>query len=74
MELLIVWKKIKIIALGIVFALQLPAYTSDEIKRAGYDILYQNQCMREEGMPDCDPDHMSYDEYKKIRDEEFNGD
>ena len=51
----------------------LNACTLDQLKGAGYEALYQNQCMRDEGMSDCDPEHMSYDDYKRLREAELKG-
>ena len=55
------------------FAQLLNACTLDQLKGVGYEALYQNQCMRDEGIPDCDPEHMSYDEYQQVREVELKG-
>ena len=39
--------------------------TSDEFKRVGYEAAYNSQCMHDTGPPNCDPEHMAYDEYIK---------
>jgi len=51
------------------FLLALPGCTSDELKRSTYEALYQKQCMDRSGTPNCDPNHKSYDQYTKEREE-----
>ena len=38
-----------------------------------YDTLHNQQCMDQKGYPDCDPQHPSYDQYKRARDEVLKG-
>ena len=66
--------KLAVFTLAIFVILQSAGCNSDVIKRAGYEALYQNQCMRDKGVPDCDPRHLNYDEYKKMRELELQGD
>lgn len=66
-------RKINCYLLIFVFVQLLSGCTLDQLKRAGYEALYQNQCMREKGVSDCDPEHMTYDEYKRVREAELNG-
>lgn len=66
-------KNIYYYLLALLFAQLLNACTLDQLKGAGYEALYQNQCIREEGVPDCDPEHMSYDEYQQVREAELKG-
>jgi len=47
----------------------LPACTSEAVKRSTYEASYQKHCMDSTGAPNCDPEHKSYDEYKKDREE-----
>ena len=37
-------------------------------KRAAYNALQQRQCIKDTGNPNCDPEHMTYEEYKEQRD------
>lgn len=53
----------------ILLVLALPACTSEAIKRGTYEASHQKHCMDTTGSPNCDPEHKSYDEYKKDRDE-----
>ena len=50
-------------------ALILPACASESVKRGTYEALYQKQCTDRTGTPNCDPEHKSYDEYSKDREE-----
>lgn len=43
------------------------ACTSDGVKRGIYESLYQRQCLDNAQMLDCDPKHMTYDEYERER-------
>jgi len=43
------------------------ACTSDGVKRGIYDGLYQRQCLDNAKMLDCDPKHMTYDQYERER-------
>lgn len=38
---------------------------SEDIKRSTYSALQDKQCIEETGHPNCDPDRMSYDQYKE---------
>ncbi len=57
--------------LGIAFMLLLglSACASESVTRGAYEAVYQKGCMDREGRPNCDPDHKSYDQYKKEREE-----
>ena len=55
------------IALALLFALT--ACASDSVTRGTYEAIYQKGCMDREGKPNCDPQHKSYDQYKKEREE-----
>jgi hypothetical protein len=59
--------------LAVLCAQLLNGCTLDQLKGAGYQALYEHQCMQDEGVPDCDPEHLSYDEYKRLRDAELKG-
>lgn len=58
------------INLGIVllFLASVLGCTSEQIKGAAYESIYQRNCMDRFGTPDCDPEHKSYDRYKYERD------
>lgn len=45
----------------------LPACSSDGVKRSAYEAVYQKDCMDRTGAPNCDPAHMTYDEYRETR-------
>jgi hypothetical protein len=47
--------------------------TSDAVKRSAYEAVHQKGCMDRTGSPNCDPEHPSYDAYKKQRDEVLEG-
>lgn len=49
----------------VLFVLTLHGCASDAVKRSTYEALYQKQCMDRSGAPHCDPEHKSYEEYKK---------
>ena len=53
----------------ILFALALSACTSDAMHRGAYEALYNKECIDREGTPNCDPEHKSYDEYTKDREQ-----
>ena len=53
--------------LGMMVVSLLPACTSDQVKRSAYEAVYKKGCMDETGVPNCDPEHMTYDEYTKDR-------
>lgn len=36
-------------------------------KRTIYNAMHDRQCIKDTGNPNCDPDHMTYDEYKAQR-------
>jgi hypothetical protein len=42
------------------------AYT--DFKQATYEGLHTRQCIKDTHNPACDPDHLSYQEYKRERD------
>jgi len=47
----------------------LAACSSEAVKRSTYEALHQKQCMDDAKTPNCDPEHKSYDQYKKDREE-----
>jgi hypothetical protein len=53
----------------VLLLLTLPACASEAVKRGTYEAVYQKHCMDSTGAPNCDPEHKSYDEYKKDREE-----
>jgi hypothetical protein len=57
---------------AIVFILifsNLTACTSESVKRSTYETLNQAQCTVNRQTPDCNPEHPSYDQYQKDREE-----
>jgi len=50
------------------------ACSSEATKRAAYEALYQKDCIDRTGIPQCDPEHKDYDEYRKEREEVLNPD
>lgn len=54
---------------SVVVALACAACTSEATKRAAYEALYQKDCIDRTGIPQCDPEHKDYDEYRKEREE-----
>jgi hypothetical protein len=46
-----------------------PACSSDQVNRSAYEAVYQKSCMDQTGVPNCDPEHMTYDEYRKDREQ-----
>lgn len=45
----------------------LPACTADGVKRGIYEGLYQQQCMDSIKLADCNPEHLTYDQYELER-------
>lgn len=41
--------------------------TSDAARHAAYEAAYQKGCIDRTGTPHCDPEHESYDDYRKQR-------
>jgi hypothetical protein len=58
-----------IIGTILLFTLASSACTSDDFKRSAYEAVYQKECVDRTGTPNCDPEHRSYDEYDKDREE-----
>lgn len=42
----------------------LPSCSSDEVKRAACEAVYQKGCVDSTGLQNCDPWHLTYDEYR----------
>ncbi|NNE38142.1 MAG: hypothetical protein HKN08_07540 [Gammaproteobacteria bacterium] len=42
-------------------------FASEQLKCAGYEVAYNNQCVRDTGLPDCDPEHSRFDDYSRER-------
>jgi len=60
------------IAVGVIASLvafACTACTSEATKRAAYEALYQKDCIDRTGIPQCDPEHKDYDEYRNEREE-----
>jgi len=45
----------------------LSACGTEALKRGAYEGVYQKDCVDRTGSTSCDPDHPSYDEYKRER-------
>lgn len=56
------------ILLLLVFA-QFTACAYHSVKHFTYDALHSRQCIEDTGYVNCDPDHLSYQEYEKQRQE-----
>lgn len=41
--------------------------TQERLQRSGYQMLYDRQCLVEQGELNCDPNHPSYDTYQQQR-------
>ncbi len=67
-------KKQALAATAVLLSLAWSACTSDHIKRAAYEAVYQKGCIDRTGMPNCNPEHMTFEEYGKERDRLMAGD
>ena len=65
---------VAVIAVALPFALACPACSTEATKRAAYEALYQKDCLDRTGVPQCDPEHKDYDQYRQERDETLNPD
>ena len=45
------------------------ACTSDHIKRSAYEAAYQKGCIDRIGTANCDPEHKSYEQYARDREQ-----
>ena len=52
---------------AVLLALACSACTSEGIKRAAYEAAYQKGCMDRSAMPNCDPEHKTYEDYSRGR-------
>lgn len=59
----------KLGAAAILGCLALSGCSSEAMKGGAYEALYQKECMDRTGVPDCDPDHKSYETYRRDREE-----
>jgi hypothetical protein len=59
---------LRILALITILCFFMAGCSSTSFKQAAYEGLHSRQCIEKTGNPDCDPDHISYEEYKKERD------
>lgn len=55
-------------ATAVLLSLAWSACTSDHVKRAAYEATYQKSCIDRIGLPACNPDHLSYEQYQAERD------
>lgn len=55
--------------LGLALLLVLSACASESVTRGAYEAVYQKGCMDRAGKLNCDPEHKSYDQCKKEREE-----
>ena len=51
--------------------LLLAACSTEAVNRGAYNAVYQKDCLDRTGSMDCDPQHPSYDTYKKQREAEL---
>lgn len=56
-----------IMLLGVVVLTVACAGSKVDTKRSVYNAMQQHQCIKDTGNPNCDPGHMSYDQYKEAR-------
>lgn len=42
--------------------------SDEQVKKSVYQGLHDRQCIVDKNEPHCDPDRLSYEEYKKQRD------
>lgn len=54
-------------AIAVLLSLAWTACSSDHFKRAAYEAVYQKGCIDRVGLPNCAPDHPSYDQYQAER-------
>jgi hypothetical protein len=59
--------RIALAATAVIISLAHSACTSDGIMRAAYEAAYQKGCMDRSAMPNCDPEHQTYDDYSRGR-------
>ena len=45
------------------------ACTSDHMKRAAYEATYRKGCIDRVGTANCEPEHQSYEQYARDRDQ-----
>ena len=62
-------KKALLVATAVLLSLAWSACTSDNIKRAAYESAYQNGCIDSVGVPNCAPEHKTYEEYSRDSDQ-----
>ena len=56
-------------AIAITFLLILSGCTAERLTGGAYEAVYQKHCMDTVRGPDCDPEHRSYDNYNREREE-----
>lgn len=56
-------------AMAMTFVLGLSDCTAARLTGGAYEAVYQRQCMDTAGNPNWDPEHKSYDDYKRERQE-----
>ncbi len=54
-------------ATAVLLSLAWSACTSDHVKRAAYEAVYQKGCIDRTGLPACNSDRQSYDQYQSER-------
>lgn len=59
----------KRIGLALTLLLALSACASESVRRGAYEAVYQKGCMDREGRLNCDPEHKTYEQYRKEREE-----
>jgi hypothetical protein len=58
-----------LIAAAVIFGITLYACASDSVNRAAYEAIYQKECLDRTGQQNCDPEHPTYDEYQRDREQ-----
>ena len=64
-----IMNELKLLVLILASALLIGGCSSERLKRAGYEAAYNNQCMRDTGLPNCNLELMGYDEYSRQREQ-----
>lgn len=57
------------IGVALILLLGLSACASESVTRGAYEAIYQKGCVDREGKLNCDPEHKSYEQYQKEREQ-----
>ena len=56
-----------LVGIAVTLLLVLSGCASERFTGGVYEAVYQKQCMDTVSKPNCDPEHKSYDDYKRER-------